>query len=74
MMLIIDPVLSVEHREGSRPHHKHRKHAKGDNVCLTPQCVQLSADILRSLGDSDPCDDFYDCPFPPSHDLRCSVD
>jgi len=58
-MLIINLVLSVEHREA---HHKHRKHPKDTaHVCLTPECVQLSADILRSLGDSDPCDDFYDC-------------
>lgn len=63
-MLIINLVLSVEHREGSHTDPKHRKHSKGANVCLTPECVQISADILRSLGDSDPCDNFYDCSFP----------
>jgi len=61
MLIIIRPVLSVEHRESSHNNPKHRKHARGADVCLTPECVQLSADILRSLGDSDPCDDFYDC-------------
>jgi len=62
IILIINPVLSVEHRE---THHKLRKHhPKGTaHVCITPECVQLSADILRSLGDADPCDNFYDCPF-----------
>ncbi|TFY65494.1 hypothetical protein EVG20_g5570 [Dentipellis fragilis] len=32
-----------------------------ENVCLTPQCVRLSAAILSSLDTSqDPCENFYD--------------
>ncbi|TFY82283.1 hypothetical protein EWM64_g1728 [Hericium alpestre] len=32
-----------------------------DNVCLTPECVKLSAAILSSLDTSqDPCENFYD--------------
>lgn len=51
-------VLSVEYRDGR---HNKPKHRVKENVCLTPECVQLSADILRSIGDADPCEDFYEC-------------
>lgn len=54
-------VLSVEHRDGSHHRPNHRKHPLKESVCLTPECVQLSADILRSIGDADPCEDFYEC-------------
>lgn len=62
-------VVSVEQRDKADLKPKHRKH---DNICLTPECVQLSADILRSFGDSDPCDDFYDCTVSTSHPIAYS--
>jgi hypothetical protein len=52
----------VEHR-GDRSKPKDRKHKVKEHVCLTPECVQLSADLLRSFGDADPCEDFYECQF-----------
>lgn len=54
-------VLSVEHRDGSHHKPKHGKHRIQESVCLTPECVQLSADIIRSIGDADPCENFYEC-------------
>ena len=53
-------VLAVESRGDSDSKRKPRK-SHTENVCLTPECVQLSADILRSRGDADPCEDFYTC-------------
>jgi hypothetical protein len=60
-LYILRVVLSVEHRGDSNPRHRGGNRKTHDNVCLTPECVQLSADILRSFGDADPCEDFYDC-------------
>ena len=48
-------------RRDSSPKHGDHESEYGNEYCLTPQCVQLSADILRSRGNADPCDDFYDC-------------
>lgn len=54
---VLKIVLSVEHQGD----HSKSKYKAKEHVCLTPECVQLSADLLRSFGDADPCDDFYEC-------------
>jgi hypothetical protein len=58
--VMLTTVLSVERRGDDYPKHGHRK-SHAENVCLTPECVKLSADIIRSFGDADPCEDFYEC-------------
>ena len=38
----------------------HSSHQSQDDVCLTPECVKVSADIINSADFSvDPCQDFY---------------
>lgn len=50
MVIALGVVLGVE-----------RSRSRGEDVCLTDGCIQLSAQIAASLNQSiDPCENFYE--------------